>query len=131
VLNVASTAAFQPVPRMATYAATKAFVLSFSQALGDELRGTGVTVTALCPGPTETRFADRAGAARSRLFARASLASAEDVAEVGLRALQAGRPVAIPGIWNRLLAWGSRFVPRGALLRVSRGLTAPATTLSG
>jgi short-subunit dehydrogenase len=126
ILNVASTAGLQPVPGMATYAATKAFVLSFSQALRDELAGTGVQVTTLCPGPTRTGFAAHAGAEGTRLFQSSNLASAAMVARAGLEGLARGKSVVIPGGKNRILALGGRFLPRGALIRASRRLMSAA-----
>jgi uncharacterized protein len=124
VLNVASTAAFQPVPLMATYAASKAFVLSFSQALADELAGQGVVVTALCPGPTDTTFVTNAGVAKTRLFAPSKLAAPVSVARVGLKGLARRKPVVIVGLWNRVLAAASAWVPRAVLMRLSRRLMA-------
>lgn len=128
ILNVASTAAFQPVPRMASYAASKAYVLSFSQALGDELAPLGIQVTALCPGPTRTAFVAQAGVSEARLFQSARLARAEDVARAGLDGLMRGRAVVVPGLKNRLLDLMVRFVPRAALVRVSRSLTDSVTS---
>ena len=112
ILNVASTAAFLPGPLMAVYYATKAYVLSFSEALADELRGTRVTVTVLCPGPTKTGFAEVAGMEKSRLFNLMSVMSSEAVARYGLRAMQRGKRVAIPGIANKLGAQSVRVSPR-------------------
>jgi uncharacterized protein len=121
VLNVASTAAFQPLPGQAGYAASKAFVLSYTQALREELKGTGVTATALCPGPVETGFAEAA-----RLdddTAKGSLpklmwVSADEVAAAALHGLEAGRAVVIPGASNRVLARLSYLVPRRLLLPI-------------
>jgi short-subunit dehydrogenase len=121
ILNVASTAAFVPGPLMANYYASKAYVLSFSEALANELKGTGVTITALCPGPTATNFQARAGMAQSRLAAVAGL-SAADVAKVGYDAMMAGKRVAIPGVKNRLIVAMSRFMPRTALAAFVRKL---------
>src|SRR3982751_4165596 len=118
VLNVASTAAFQPGPLMAVYYATKAYVLSFSEALAEELRNTGVTVTALCPGPTRTEFASEAGVTNSRLFSLFGAADATDVAEYGFRAMMAGTRVAIPGIKNKIVAQGNRISPRESQAKV-------------
>jgi short-subunit dehydrogenase len=118
VLNVASTAAFQPGPLMAAYYATKAYVLSLSEALSYELRGTGVTVTCLCPGPTATEFSDVAGATKTRLFKKARLMSAAAVAEAGYAGLMAGKRVVIPGSQNRLMARLSPFAPRSIVMRV-------------
>ena len=119
ILNVASTAAFQPGPLMAVYYATKAYVLSFSEALAEELRDTGVTVTALCPGPTRTEFAAVAEIEMSRLFAAGS-ASAADVAEYGYHATMKGKRVAIPGMVNKLVAQANRIAPRIISTKVSR-----------
>jgi uncharacterized protein len=120
VLNVASTAAFQPGPLMAVYYATKAYVLSFSEALANEVQGTGVTVTALCPGPTATEFQQRAQMEHARLMRSPLMMDAAAVARVGYRALIAGKTVAIPGWANRLAAFTVRFTPRGLATRVVR-----------
>jgi short-subunit dehydrogenase len=119
VLNVASTAAFLPGPNMAVYYATKAFVLSFSEAIGEELRGTGVTVTTLCPGPTETAFQEVAGLQKSRLFHRAKMTAAA-VAEAGYRGMLAGQAVVIPGATNRMVPVLVRLLPRHLATIVSR-----------
>lgn len=111
VLNVASTAAFQAGPLMTVYYATKAYVLSFSEGLRRELRGTGVSVTCLCPGPTRTHFADVAKLSKSRLFA-ANVMSAEEVATMGVNAMLAKRGTVIAGWKNALLAFLTRFLPR-------------------
>lgn len=123
ILNVASTAAFQPGPNMALYFASKAFVLSFSEALHAELRSEGVTVTALCPGPTTTGFQTAAGMDRSALFASPWIKTAEQVAEAGYRAMQRGQRVHIPGAMNWLLARGAAFTPRPLLMRIAQRLT--------
>jgi short-subunit dehydrogenase len=120
ILNVASTAAFQPGPLMAVYYASKAYVLSFSEAIAEELRNTGVTVTALCPGPTRTDFAETAKVGNSRLFSLFGLADAAGVAEYGFQAMMQGRRVAIPGIRNRLVAVSNRFSPRVLTAKISR-----------
>ena len=120
ILNVASTAAFQPGPLMALYYATKAFVLSFSEAIGSELEGTGVTVTALCPGPTATGFQARTKLEKSRLFQRMKVMDARTVAEAGYRGLMAGKPVVIPGVMNKLLAQSVRFSPRTMVTKIAR-----------
>jgi short-subunit dehydrogenase len=125
ILNVASTAAFQPGPYMAIYYATKAFVLLFSEALGAELAGTGVTVTALCPGPTASGFQDRAAMGASALVKGKRLPTADSVAEAGYRAFMAGTPVYIPGFANRLLAFGVRLTPRRIITAMSKRLAAP------
>jgi short-subunit dehydrogenase len=122
ILNVASTAAFQPGPLMAVYYATKAYVLSFSEALAEELEGTGVRVTALCPGPTSTGFQSRAGMEGSKLFERAPALDAASVARLGYEGAVRGRRIVIPGLANRLAAQSYRFVPRRLMTRVVRRL---------
>jgi short-subunit dehydrogenase len=119
ILNVASTAAFQPGPRMAVYYATKAYVLSFSEALANELAGTGVTVTTLCPGPTRTRFGRRAGIEGANVF-RAGVMSAEAVSDAGYDGLMKGRSLIIPGLRNRLLAASARLGPRKLVTAITR-----------
>ena len=119
ILNVASTAAFQPGPRMAVYYATKAFVLSFSEAVAAELSGTGVKVSTLCPGPTRTGFGRRAGMEGARLF-RARVMDAASVADAGYRGLQSGRTLIIPGLRNKLFALAARFGPRTLVIAVAR-----------
>lgn len=121
ILNVASMASFQPGPFMAVYYATKAYVLSFSEALSEELRDTDVTVTALCPGVTATGFQERAQAADSRLI-RLGMQDAGFVAKVGYRAMVRGKAVAIPGVTNRLLTLVVRLSPRSTVRRVVRYL---------
>jgi short-subunit dehydrogenase len=113
ILNVASTAAFQPMPGTATYAASKAFVLSFSEATHAEVKGRGVTVTALCPGPVKTEFAEVAGVGGAEdqlpdLF----WSSAEEVAKAGVEGLERGKRVVIPGALNRGSAIGGQHMPR-------------------
>lgn len=112
IMNVASTAAFLPGPLMAVYYATKAYVLSFSEAIGEELRGTGVTVTVLCPGPTETGFQDRAGMQDSRLVQGRKIMDARTVARQGVTALLRGQGVVVTGRANQLQALTPRFLPR-------------------
>jgi uncharacterized protein len=102
ILNVASTASFQPGPFMSIYYASKAFVFSFSYALADELEGTGVIVTALCPGPTDTSFQKRAGRIHSQNALRFWMMTAREVAEAGYRGLMAGKRIVIPGFLNKL-----------------------------
>lgn len=116
VLNVASTAAFQPGPYMAVYYASKAFVLHFSEALHEEVKGRGVTVTALCPGPTKTEFADIAGMAETPMFERFA-GTSEQVVRDGLAALERGQAVMVSGLLNRLTAVSTRIAPRGVLRR--------------
>ena len=120
ILNVASTAAFQPGPLMALYYATKAFVLSFSEAIANELEGTGVTVTALCPGPTATGFQARTKLEKSRLFKRMKVMDARPVAEMGYRALMSGKALAIPGMMNKVLVQSVRFSPRSMVTKIAR-----------
>lgn len=121
VLNVASTAAFQPLPGQAGYAACKAFVLSYTRSLAGELRGSGVSITALCPGPVETGFAEAAGI--SDEDAEASLPSfmwesSETVAKVGVDALAKGRVVAIPGVANQAVAGLAHLTPKRLLVPI-------------
>jgi short-subunit dehydrogenase len=118
ILNVSSTAAFQPGPLMAVYYASKAYVLSFSEALAEEMSGRGVTVTALCPGPTETGFQKRGGLEKSRIVAGRQIAKAGPVARAGYRGLMKGERVVIPGAMNRVIAEGMRFMPRRLATRV-------------
>jgi len=120
VLNVASTAAFQPGPLMSLYYASKAFVLSFSEAIANELEGTGVTVTALCPGPTATGFQERAHVEKSRLFQYVKVMDARTVAEIGYRGLMAGKTLVIPGLMNKLLAQSVRVSPRKMVTKIAR-----------
>ncbi len=121
ILNVASTAAFQPGPFMSVYYASKAYVLSFSEALANELRGTGVTVTALCPGPTRTEFQVRAKIGQTKLM-NGRIMDAKSVAQIGYQALMQGRSVAIPGIRNNLLALAVRWLPRALVIRAVRSV---------
>lgn len=117
VLTVASTAAFQPTPSMAVYGATKAFVLSFTEALWEETRGSGVRVLALCPGPTQTGFFDAAGGGS---FLEGGRQSAAEVARVGLEAFaRNGGPTVVSGVRNAVMAGAHRFVPRGLMARMS------------
>ncbi len=122
IVNVASLAAFVPGPFMAVYYATKAYVLSFSEALANELQGTGVTVTALCPGPTTTGFASTAGVERSRLFRYSRPASSADVARYGYEAMMKGKVVAVHGTLNRLTTLSLRTAPRKLLPAIVRWL---------
>jgi short-subunit dehydrogenase len=117
ICNVASTAAFQPGPNMAVYYASKAFVLSFTEALHHELKGTGIRVSALCPGPTATEFGEVALASTSSSL-RLVTADARSVVRAGLRGLDRNEAVVIPGWTNKMTANLSRFLPRAAMRRI-------------
>jgi len=119
ILNLASTAAFLPGPLMAVYYASKAYVLSFSQALANEVHGTGVTVTALAPGPTRTGFQKRGVMEESRLV-QGNIADAASVALAGYRGLMAGKTLVIPGLTNKTIPWVVRLSPRSMVTRVVR-----------
>jgi uncharacterized protein len=125
ILNVASVAGFAPGPRMAVYFASKAYLVSFSQALMREVRSSGVTVTCLCPGPLRTRFLSRAGAQQVRLFKLLRKLPVDEVARDGWEAMKAGRTLCIPGIGTKAAIAVTRFVPRGLVLalvtRLQRG----------
>lgn len=120
IVNVASTAAFQPGPMMAVYYATKAYVLSFTEAIAEELRGTGVTATAFCPGLFASGFQGVAGIEESRLVKGRRLPSSADMAWAALVAMDRGTVVAVPGVINRVGAIGPRFVPRPVMRRIVR-----------
>ena len=124
VLNVASTAAFQPGPLMAVYYATKAYVLSLSDALSEETAGTGVTVTCLCPGPTRTGFQDRAQMQNTRLMNMTRQMTSEDVARAGYEGMMAGRALVIPGLLNKIGAQVIPLLPRRIVTRFVRSLNA-------
>ena len=126
VLNVASTAAFQPGPLMAVYYASKAFVLSFSEALWREAEGTGVHVSCLCPGPTASNFRERAGTGKTRLSTLGTPMSSAGVARQGYRAFQKNRRVMVTGWRNRLTASLAPFLPRKTLLNTVYGIQSPA-----
>ena len=125
VINVGSTAGFQPGPFMAVYYATKAYVVSFSEALGDELEGTGVAVTCLAPGPTSTGFAAEAGMTRSRLF-QGDKMTAEEVARIGYHGWKRGDSLVIPGSRNRLQQLFVRLAPRSSVRKAVRRLNMDA-----
>jgi short-subunit dehydrogenase len=126
ILNVASTAAFQPGPLMSIYYASKAFVLSFTEALWEEARGTGVHVSCLCPGPTVSKFHDRAGTDKTRLFSTAKPMPSMAVAQKGYDAFQRNKRVIVTGALNKTLAVTSGLAPHGILMRVVRHLQGPA-----
>lgn len=126
VLNVASTAAFQPGPLMAIYYASKAFVLSFSEALWKEAEGTGVHVSCLCPGPTESHFRERAGTGKTKLTNLGTPMTAASVARQGYRGFARNRRVVITGMRNRFLARMTPFLPRKTLLGIVHNMQSPA-----
>jgi short-subunit dehydrogenase len=123
VLNVASTASFLPGPLMAVYYASKAYVLSFSEAVDAEVAGSGVTITALCPGPTITEFQKRMGVENTLLFRKNTMTSV-DVAKIGYDAMMAGKRVAIAGVKNHFLVAAMKFSPRKMTARVAKKLNA-------
>ena len=122
IMNVASTAGFQAGPLMAVYYATKAYVISFSEAIANELSGSGVTVTCFCPGATDTGFQKRAAIEESALFRKLRPMDAKTVAAKGYRALMEGKTLAIPGFRNWLAAESVRFAPRKMVTTISRKL---------
>ena len=125
IVNVASNAAFQPVPFLTVYAATKAFVLSFTEGLAEELRGSGITVQGLCPGLTQTEFLEVAGTHRGLKVTRTPMMTAEQVVETSLRGLDRGRLRVVPGWSNRLAIFAQRFVPAVVPRRVAAELYRP------
>ena len=118
ILNVASTAAFQPGPKMAVYFATKAFVLSLTEALHEELKHNGIKVSCLCPGPTRTEFGDVAGFAGNSTFDRLAMNAAE-VVETGLKGLDSNDAVVVPGWTNKVTAASTRFAPRSIVRKIA------------
>jgi len=128
VVNVASTAAFQPGPMMAVYYATKAYVLSFTEGIAEELRGTGVTATAFCPGPFVSGFQKVAGIEGSRLVAGRRLPSAAEMARAALSAMDRGVVVAVPGALNKAGSIAPRFAPRHLVRRVTRRIQSDLET---
>lgn len=125
VLNIGSTAGFQPGPFMAVYYASKAFVNSFTEALSYELKGTGVTATVSCPGATATEFGAVAGNDKTRLFKMMRAMPAADVAREGFEAMLQGKPLVVHGLKNRILAASVRFSPRGTVRAISASLNHP------
>ena len=121
ILSVASIAGFMPVPRLAAYAASKAYVLSLTEALSEELRGTGVTATALCPGLTDTAMVR--GSELGKPIPAAAIMSAKDVAEAGCAACLAGETVCVPGVGNWLLTSGAPLLPRGIVRAIGGAMT--------
>lgn len=126
VINVASTAAFQPGPLMAVYYASKAFVMSFSEALWEEARGTGVNVSCLCPGPTASKFRERAGTGKTRLGKTSKVMGSAPVAKMGYDAWRRNRRVRVTGSSNQMIAGVGKFIPRATLLKIVRGMQSPA-----
>ena len=120
ILNVASIAAFQPGPYMSVYYASKAFVLSFSEALRNEVRNTGVCISVLCPGPVETEFEKSSELTKSKLFSKLKPITAEKVAYAGYRGLMKNRAVIIPGFFNRAAITAGTFVPTGIKVNIAR-----------
>jgi len=118
ILNIASTAAFQPGPNMAVYFATKAYVLSFSEALHEELKPQGVHVSALCPGPTRTEFGDVAGFGGNGMFDRVAM-EAPAVVAAGLAGLAKNKAVVVPGAINKIGAASTRFAPRSVVRKIA------------
>jgi short-subunit dehydrogenase len=121
IMNVASTAGFQPGPLMAVYYATKAYVIMFSEAIANELQGSGITVTCLCPGATRTKFAQRADMENSRLFKLGAMRSI-DVARTGYEGMMRGKTMVIPGLFNKVLAQSIRFSPRKLVTAISKSV---------
>ncbi len=120
IMNVASTAAFQPGPLMSIYYATKAFVLSFTYAIANEIKGTGVTISALCPGPTDTGFVSAASLEGSKLFKTFKPKTSIYVAQFGYKRMMNGKILSIPGCLNKLMVWSIRFTPRKLVTLVIR-----------
>jgi short-subunit dehydrogenase len=121
ILNLGSTGSFIPSPLNAVYSATKAYVLSFSEAIGEELQGTGITVTVLCPGATKTEFQKRANMENVRLL-KFGVMDAADVAEFGYRAMMAGKTVAVPGLFNKAQVLLVRLLPRSAMTKMAKAM---------
>lgn len=130
IINVASAIAFQPAPYQATYGASKAFVLSFSQALRAELKGSAVRVTALCPGPTRTGFVDALGADVSGVAVYKLMAEPEPVVDAGLRGFDRGQAVVVPGVRTKLMALASRYSPASISTAVSARMLRPVGVAS-
>ena len=122
ILNVASTAGFQPGPLMSVYYATKAYVISFSEAIANELEGTGVTVTALCPGPTKSGFQKAAHIEKSNLVNGKNIPAAKEVAEFGYKAMMKGKLIAVHGFRNKELAFLSHHAPKNMVIKTTRKL---------
>lgn len=126
LLNVASTAAFQPGPLMANYYASKAYVLSFSEALWEEARGTGVHVSCLCPGPTVSKFRERAGTGKTRLAQASKVMASAPVARMGYEGFKRNKRVVVTGMNNKMIAGIGKYLPRETLLKMVRNIQSPA-----
>jgi len=122
ILNVASVAGFEPGPNLAVYHASKAFVLSWSEALAEELQDTGVSLTALCPGPTDTDFFEKADMVDTRAFQKANVMPPQAVAEAGYKALMDGDRIIVPGAANKALVFSRRFLPKIAQAKLHEAL---------
>ncbi|WP_445958068.1 SDR family NAD(P)-dependent oxidoreductase [Yeosuana sp.] len=120
ILNVSSVAAFEPGPLMSIYYASKAYILSFSEAIANELQGTGVTLTTLCPGPTKTKFQEVVANSSSKNEIRINMASAKDVAKIGYKAMLAGKEIIIPGLLNKVIAFLPRLMSRNKVTSIVR-----------
>lgn len=127
VINVASTAAFQPGPLMANYYASKAYVLSFSEAMWEEARGTGVHVSCLCPGPTVSKFRERAGTGKTRLANASKVMASAPVAREGYNGFKRNKRVVVTGGNNKFIAGVGKYLPRETLLKMVRNVQSPAT----
>src|SRR4029453_7225936 len=122
VLNVASVAGFEPGPLFAVYHASKAFILSLSEALATELEGTGVTATTLCPGPTDTDFFQKSGVVHAHMFQKVNLMAPQDVAKAGYEGLMAGERVVVPGVANKIIVFSRRLLPEATLAKMTEKL---------
>jgi short-subunit dehydrogenase len=120
ILNVSSLAAFEPGPLMSIYYASKAYILSFSEAIANELKGSGVSVTALCPGPTKTRFQEVVANSSSKNRIQMNMASSKKVAKIGYKAMMAGKEIVIPGLLNKVIAFLPRLMPRNKVTSIVR-----------
>jgi uncharacterized protein len=122
LLNVASVAGFEPGPLFAVYHASKAFILSLSEALATELEGTGVTATTLCPGPTDTDFFQKSGVVHAHMFQKVNLMAPQDVAKAGYEGLMAGERVVVPGVANKIIVFSRRLLPEATLAKITEKL---------
>lgn len=121
ILNIGSTGSFSPTPLSSVYCASKAYVLSFSEAIAEELTGTGVTVTTLCPGPTATGFAQRAQMAETKIFQQGTM-TAKEVALTGYNAMMSGRPTVVAGMFNKIMVFSIRLSPRYVVTKMAKFL---------